>query len=130
AVTVSRVYHAEHPVPARGPRGVRVVGADGAAALRDPVEEHRAQLGPERFTSRSHPVEVDDVLVALGRVLGGLDGAVRPALEPLGVLADVRMVRRALESDVERDLDAKVLRRADEAAEVFEGAELRMDRLV
>ena len=40
------------------------------------------------------------------------------------------MVWRALESDVESHLQSKILRGGDEAAEVLERAELRMDRLV
>jgi len=40
------------------------------------------------------------------------------------------MVGRALERDVERDLDAALFRRADEGVKVIESAELRVNRLV
>src|SRR5205814_3600416 len=74
--------------------------------------------------------EVDDVLVALGRILGSLDGAVGSPLEPLRVLADVRMVGRALEGDVERHLHAEVLRGSHEPAEIVDRSELGVDPLV
>ena len=57
-------------------------------------------------------VEVDrvDVLVPLRRVLGELDRAVGPVAEPLGVLGDPGVVGRALEGEVQRDLEAVDLR--------------------
>ncbi len=79
--------------------------------------EHRAST-QNRTTSRSAyqsegkalavEVNVDDVLVALGRILGVPDGAVGPPVEPLGVLLDPRMIGRALDGEVERDLEPVV----------------------
>ena len=46
------------------------------------------------------------------------------------MFADVGVVRRALERDVQRDLDPEILGGAHEVAEVVERAELWMDRLV
>ena len=76
-------------------------------ALRDPeLERRRAAPPTARATPSALEVERVDVLVFLGRVLGVLHRAVGPRAEPLGMLAHVRMVGRALEGDVERDLDA------------------------
>ena len=52
-------------------------------------------------------VDVVDVLVALRRVLGVLDRAVGAAVEPLRMLAQPRVVGRALDREVERELDAR-----------------------
>ena len=71
-----------------------------------------------------------DVLILLGRVLGVLDGAVGPLPEPLGMLADVGMIGRALEGDVERDLDALPGGFRDQVLEILERAEGGMDGLV
>ena len=66
----------------------------------------------------------------LGGFSAYLIGAVGPVPEPLGMLADVGMVGRALEGDVQRDLEAELARARDQAVEVVERAELGMDRLV
>ena len=66
----------------------------------------------------------------LGGLLGVLDGPVRPVLEPLRVLAHVGMVGRALERDVERDLDPCGACRRHQMAEVLEGAEVGVHGLV
>ena len=75
-------------------------------------------------------VERVDVLVLLGRVLGVGDGAVRAGGEPLRVLGDPGMVGRALQREVERNLEAEVRGRGHEVVEVVDGAELRMDGVV
>src|SRR5690606_22419489 len=69
-------------------------------------------------------------LVLLRRVLRVLHAAVRPPAAPLGILAHVRMIRRALESDVERDLEALPSRVLDERTEILERAERGMHALV
>ena len=66
----------------------------------------RRARGPQPSPVRAVEVERVDVLVALGRVLGVRDRAVRAVAEPLGMLPNPRMVGRRLEREVERDLDA------------------------
>src|SRR3954462_9170623 len=103
-VGVASVHFADHPLPEGNRLRVRIIDAEDVHAGVDPVQEDRTQLRPERFARRSQPVEIDDVLVALGRVLRRLDGPVRPPVEPFRMLLHVRMIRRALEGDVEGDL--------------------------
>ncbi len=100
--------------------GVRVVDAKNANTVLDPEQDHVAERKPERRKGVAVEVDVDDILVALGRVLGELDGAVRPPVEPLGMLLDPGMVRRALDGEVERDLEAVLAGRGDKAIEVLE----------
>ena len=95
------------PVPEPEGLGVRVVDPEDGDAVVGPEEEDVAELVPEPLPVGAVEVERVDVLVLLGRVLGVLDGAVGPVAEPLGVLLDLGVVRRALEGDVERDLDAR-----------------------
>ena len=75
-------------------------------------------------------VGIDDVFVFLGRVLGIADGAVGPPPEPFRMLRQPRVVGRALDREVERNLHVVVPAGRDEAAEVREGAELGMDGVV
>src|SRR5205823_4792899 len=85
------------------------------------------QLLPQPLPLLGLEVDRVDVLVFFGRVLGVLDGAVRPVAEPLGVLLDVRVVGRALEGHIHRYLDAQVAGVGDEGVEVFERAEVGVD---
>src|SRR5207247_6099678 len=71
--------------------------------------------------------DVDDVLIALGRILGVLDRPVGPVLEPLRMLGQPRVVGRALDREVERDLEPGLGGLLDEAVEVGERAEGGMD---
>jgi hypothetical protein len=96
----------------------------------DPVLEHADQRLPQRAPVRGLEVEGVDVLVLLGRVLGVLDAAVGTPAEPFRVLADPGVVGRALEGDVERDLQAMFTRALQQALEVGQGAELVEDGVV
>ena len=62
---------------------------------------------PQPAPVRRLPVDVVDVLVALGRVLGVLERAVGAVVKPLGVLGQPRVVGRALDREVERDVDRR-----------------------
>ena len=71
----------------------------------DPVEDDVAERRPQPLPVLAVEVDVVDVLVALGRVLRVLQRPVRAAVEPLGVLLQPRVVGRALDREVEGDLD-------------------------
>ena len=71
-----------------------------------------------------------DVLVLLRRVLRVGDGAVGARREPLRVFLHPRVVRGALEGQVESDLQAEASGALDEAVEVGEVAELGVDGVV
>src|SRR5205823_6465980 len=71
-----------------------------------------------------------DVLILFWRILGVRNRAVRALMKPIRVLLDPRVIGRALEREVEGDLHLSRARRRDQAVEVLEGAELRLDRVV
>ena len=75
-------------------------------ALLDPEQHDVAQRLPQRDAVGAVEVRIDDVLVFLRRVLGVLDRAVGPPLEPFRMLLQPGMIRRALDREVERDLHA------------------------
>lgn len=58
------------------------------------------------------------------------DRAVGADAEPLRVLTHPGVVRRALQRQVQRDLDAVVARLGDEVVEVLDAAEVGMDRVM
>src|ERR1700674_4767438 len=77
-------------------------------------------------------VKIDriDILVLLGRVLGVLDASVWPMMEPLRMLANPRMVRRALDCEVQRHLNSKTVGGRVEAVEVAKRPQRRINRHV
>ena len=105
-----------------------VVDPEDGDPLVHPELHDAEQLLPERAPRRALEVEGIDVLVALRGVLGVLDGAVRAVAEPLGVLGHPGVVGRALEGQVERQLEAARPGRGDDRAEVLERAELGVHR--
>ena len=100
------LHLADQPFPERKRLGVRIVDAEDLHALIDPEQHDVAQRLPQRDAVRAVEVGVDDVLVFLRRVLGVADRAVGPALEPLRMLLEPGMIRRALHGEVERDFHA------------------------
>lgn len=80
------------PFPESDRLGVRIVDTEDANALFDPEANHVTEFFPEVFPVIAVKVERVDVLVLLGRVLGVLDGTVRAAVKPLGMLGDVGMI--------------------------------------
>ena len=108
----------DQPLPERQRLGVRVVDAEDPDAVLAPVQDDVEQRLPEPAPVLAVPVDVVDVLVLLGRVLGVLQRAVGAAVEPLGVLGQPRVVGAALDGEVQRDVDAVVAGDRDEAVEV------------
>ncbi len=120
----------DQPLPEIERLRVRVVHAEDPHPLPDPEEEDPLHLIPQPLPLRGLEVERVDVLVFLGRVLGVLDAPVRAAPEPPWVLLHVRVLRRAMEGDVQRDLEPHPLRRLQQVPEILQRPHLRVDRLV
>ena len=108
-----RVVHPEDPDPPVGPE------------IDDPFAR-LPKCYPVGFGSRPE-IERVDVLVLFRRVLGIGDGPVGPVVEPLGVLRDPGVVRRALQRIVEGHFDPVVRRGLHQEVEVVEVAEVRVD---
>ena len=108
---------------------MRVVDAKDLDAVIHPVADHTEHFVVE---TGGVVVEVDrvDVLVLLRRVLGVGDGAVRQFGEPLAVVRGPRVIRRALQRQIERYLQTEISRGGDELVEVGDRAQLRMHRVV
>lgn len=120
----------DEPFPERHGLGVGVVDAEDGDALVDPEQHHVTHLFPQGGRVGTVEIDVDDVLVLLGRVLGVTDRAVGPPQEPFGMLADVGMVGGALDGEVERHLHSHLPRADHEAPEIIHGAKVRMHGLV
>ena len=119
----------DQPRPEVGRLGVRVVDPKELDAVVNPVPDHAQHLVVK---TGGIVVEVDriDVLVLLRRILRVGDGAVRQFGEPLPVLAGPRMIRRALQRQVQGHLHAQIACRGDEFVEVVDRAQIRMNSVV
>src|ERR1700730_287395 len=104
-----------------------VIDPKGAHSLADPEQQGVAQLVPQAFAIGVVEIDIDDVLVFLGRVLGIFDRTVGPEAEPLRMLAHPGMVRGALDRKIERHLDPEGRSRIYETTKIRESAELRVD---
>ena len=119
----------DDPLPELDRLGVRVVDPDQRDAALDPDHHHAQHLAVDAV---GVVVEVQrvDVLVLLRRVLGVGDRPVGAGGEPLRVRGHPRVVGRAVQREVHRDLEAEALGPRDERVEVLEGPEVGVDRVV
>ncbi|KAI3480411.1 hypothetical protein L1887_57425 [Cichorium endivia] len=121
----------DQPLPERQRLGVRVVDAELGDALVDPALHHVAQGQPQRrHRIGGVEVDVDDVLVLLRRVFRIADAAVRAPGEPARMFLQPGVVLRALDGEVEGDLQAMLGGGGHQAAEVLAATQLRVDRVV
>ena len=127
---IDLVDFGDHPLPERERLGVRVVDAEDADAMLQPEQEHVAHRMPDRWQRIAIEVEVDDILIFLRRILCVFDGAVRPPVEPFGMVLDPRMVGRGVKGDVEGDFQAVPLGGVHHPPEVVHRSQFGMDRLV
>ena len=103
-----RAYFRDHPLPERQRLGVRIVHPENAHALVHPELHGIAQREPQRrHRGLGEEVRIDDVLVFLWRILGVAHRSVRTPAEPVGMLAQPGMIRRALDREIERDLQSR-----------------------
>ena len=124
------LHLADHPFPERHRLGVRIVDPEDLHALLDPEQDDVPKRVPDRRQGVAVEVDVDDVLVFLRRVLGVFDRAVRPPVEPFRMLLDPGMVGRAVDREVDRDLEPVGVGRLDQRRKILEAAEVRMQRVM
>ena len=119
----------DHVLPETHRLGMRVVHAEDRHAGLDPQVHDAFGF---RFDAFHVGVEIDriDVLVLLRRILGECDRSVRLGAEPVRMLFDPRVVRRALQREVERHFDTQLVRVRAERLEIVHGAEQRVDGVV
>src|SRR4051812_28086216 len=121
---------ADHPFPEGKGLGVRVVDSEDVDPMADPELEYALELFPQLTPLRRLKIDGIDVLVLLRWVLGVLNRAISAMAKPFRMLADPWMVRRGLERDIQRDLDATRLGHGNQTVEVLDSAQLGMNVFV
>ena len=129
-VAVDLVDLLDQPLPEQERLRVRVVDAVDLHAGVDPEQEDPQPLVPQAAPVLALPVDVVDVLVLLGRVLGVLERPVRAAVEPLGVLGQPRVVGGRVDREVHADVHAVLARGGAQRADVVDRAELGVHGVV
>ncbi|MCY1436080.1 hypothetical protein D9M71_521950 [compost metagenome] len=110
---------------------MRIIDAKDLHALLDPAHHNVAQFHPQaRNRLGGIEVDVDDVLVFLRWVLRIFDRAVRPPVEPAGVLLEPWMVLGTLDGKIQGDFQTMGRSGRHQSAKVFAGTQLRVNRLV
>ena len=118
---------ADEPFPERERFRVRVVDAENFDSLVCPEEDDVADFLPESLEILVVVIERVDVLVLLRRIFGKLDRSVRLVVEPFRVLLCVRMVRAAVERNVEREPQSLSTSSLGEMFEILQRAEFGID---
>src|SRR5262245_46727862 len=129
-VRIDGLNFPDQPFPERKWLGVRIVDPKDAHPLRDPEQHDVAQGVPKSFAVGHGEIRVDYVLVLLGWVLSISDRAVGPAPEPVRMLNKPGVVGRALDREVQRDLQSVRAAGSHQALEIIERPQVGMDRIV
>src|ERR1035438_8623836 len=95
----------DQPFPKAESLGMRIVDPENLDSLRDPEVDDALEFIPQVAPVFGFKIEGVYILVFFGWVLRVLHTAVGAMLEPLWMRPYIGMVRRALERDVECDLD-------------------------
>src|SRR5262249_2624502 len=99
--------------------GMGIIDAKDTYVLVDPELRDAFQLLPERLPVFRLEVEGIDVLIFFRWVLGILNAAVRAVAKPFGMFPHIGMIGRALEREIQGNLDAVFFRLGDQAPEVL-----------
>src|SRR5690606_6365261 len=132
---MSVTYFAQHPLPERQGLCMRVVDPENAYALVDPENHNVAQRTPEGGLSwgtgqGTVKVRIDDVLVALRRILRILQSAVHPPIEPVGMLSQPGMIRRTLNGKIQRNLEPVLMSSRHQVPKIAQCAQLGVHLIV
>ena len=128
-IGVGGLHLTDQPCPEVRRLGVWVVHPKNLHTVADPVPNHAQHLSGK---ARRVIIEVQwiDVLVLLRRVLGVGDRAVGEFGEPLPVAGCPRMVRCALQRQIQSDLHPVLAGRGHERIEVLDGSEIGVHGIV
>src|SRR6056297_2573535 len=98
------LHFSDQPFPKGQRFGVRIVDPKDLYSLFDPEQDNIPQGDPKRRQRVTIEVDVDDVFVLFWRIFSKLDAAIGPPVEPFGMFLDPRMVWRALDGKIQRNL--------------------------
>ena len=109
---------------------MRIVHAKNAHTAFRPKQHDAFHLGPELAPVFAPEVQRINVFVFFRRVLRIFNRAVRPFVEPLGMLFDVRMIGRTIDCEIQRDFHPAFADLFLQPIEISQCAERRLDRFV
>jgi hypothetical protein len=104
---------------------VRIIHAKNPHSEIAPESDYIVQLLPQGLPVRIVKIQRINILVFLWRILGVFDRSIRALKEPLGMIANVRMIGRAIDGEVQRDLHSPLLDLANQPLEILERSKFR-----
>ena len=99
---------ADQPFPEMKGLGVGVINPKNANSLLDPEADDAVKFFPELLPILGLEVKGINVFILFRRVFRILHGIVRPPAEPVGMLPDIRVVRRPLEGNIQGHFQVKL----------------------
>ena len=110
--------------------GMGIVHAEDLHPLLHPEEHYTDELTPEVLPIIAVEVDRVDVLILLWRIFSITNGAIRPLVKPIGMIFDVRVIRRAVDREIQRDFKTALLRLTHQPNKILNSAQRRLNRLV
>src|SRR4029077_21214019 len=110
--------------------GVRIIDPKSPHAAVRPKEHHARHLSPKRRQVLTPEIQWIEVFVFLRRILREFNRAVGTLIKPFRMFANVRMIRRTIDREIERDLHSALADFAVQPFEILQRTEGRFDRLV
>ena len=104
--------------PKRDRFGVGIVDPERANATVHPVFDHVDQFPPKVLPVRAVEVQRVDVLILLRWIFRIADRSVGPLIKPIRMILHVRVIGRAIEGKVERDLQSTEFGLFDQPQEI------------
>src|ERR1700722_3290188 len=104
-----------------------IIDSKDAHSLFHPKKNHIPELNPKRAPFRALEIERENILIKFRWIFGILDCAVRTGAKPFAMLFDIRVVRRALERNIESPLKSVFPRARDEALEILQCSQLAVN---
>src|SRR5205823_11940550 len=120
----------DHPFPEIEGFRMRVIDAENPDSLLDPKLDNALQFFPKRSPMWRFEFEGIYVLIFFRRIFRVLNRSIRPPSKPFRMLPDVRVIRRALIGEIQRNIDPPAFRSRYKAPKIVESSKLGVNGLV
>ena len=109
---------------------MRVIDPERAHTVVGPEKHDAHDFRPKFGPFFAAKIQWENVFVFFRRVLGEFDRAVGSLIKPIGMFANVRMIRRTIDREIECDLHPAFSHFALEPIEILQRTQRRFDGFV
>ena len=97
---------------------MRIVDPERPHAAISPKDDNAHHLRPKLLPVLAAEIDWKNVFVFFRRILGVFDRPVRPGVKPFRMFFHIRMIRRAIDREIERDFHSALSDFAQKPVEV------------